>query len=110
MLSEPGNGSDAGAASTRAERAGPGWRVSGTKAWITNSYQSTAGTLFATTDKASQTQQLRELMPCISLDTESEPKMFDGTCAYRPSMLTIDRHQSLDLNLNWLTETEAPRN
>ena len=82
MLSEPGNGSDAGAASTRAERTGPGWRVSGTKAWITNSYQSTAGTLFATTDKASQTRKLRELMQCISLVTESEPKMSDGTGAF----------------------------
>merc|ERR1711942_557862 len=38
MLSEPGNGSDAGAASTKAQQLeGGGWRLNGTKAWITNS-------------------------------------------------------------------------
>ena len=81
-LSEPGNGSDAGAASTTARDGGDHWVLNGTKAWITNSYQSTAGTLFATTDKASQTRKLRELMQCISLVTESEPKMSDGTGAF----------------------------
>ena len=51
MLSEPGNGSDAGAASTNAKCVKGKWVLNGTKAWITNSYQSSGGTLFATTDK-----------------------------------------------------------
>ena len=51
-LSEPGNGSDAGAASTTAKEDGSGgWVVNGTKAWITNAHQSKATVLFATTDK-----------------------------------------------------------
>jgi len=51
MLSEPGNGSDAGAASTNAKSVDGNWVLNGTKAWITNSYQSSGGTLFATTDR-----------------------------------------------------------
>lgn len=50
-LSEPGNGSDAGAASTTSEDAGDSWIINGTKCWITNGYESEAGVLFATTDK-----------------------------------------------------------
>merc|ERR1711970_1653985 len=51
MLSEPGNGSDAGAASTNAKNKDGKWVLNGTKAWITNSYQSSGGSLFATTDR-----------------------------------------------------------
>jgi len=51
-LSEPGNGSDAGAASTVATDAGDHWILNGTKAWITNSYESSASVVFATTDKS----------------------------------------------------------
>jgi alkylation response protein AidB-like acyl-CoA dehydrogenase len=49
-LTEPGAGSDAGALITAAERRDGGWRISGTKQWITNG--SFAGTflLFARTD------------------------------------------------------------
>jgi alkylation response protein AidB-like acyl-CoA dehydrogenase len=49
-LTEPGAGSDAGALITTAERRDGGWRISGTKQWITNG--SFAGTflLFARTD------------------------------------------------------------
>ena len=50
-LSEPGNGSDAGAASTVAKLDGDSWVLNGTKAWITNSYEASAAILFATTDK-----------------------------------------------------------
>lgn len=50
-LSEPGNGSDAGAASTTARLDGDEWVLNGTKAWITNSYESSAAVVFATTDK-----------------------------------------------------------
>jgi alkylation response protein AidB-like acyl-CoA dehydrogenase len=49
-LTEPGAGSDAGSIVTRAERTERGWRITGTKQWITNG--SFAGTflLFARTD------------------------------------------------------------
>lgn len=52
-LSEPGNGSDAGAASTTATLSDDGseWIINGTKAWITNAYESNAAVVFATTDK-----------------------------------------------------------
>jgi len=50
-LSEPGNGSDAGAASTTARDEGDHWVLNGTKAWITNSYQAQGVVVFATTDK-----------------------------------------------------------
>lgn len=51
-LSEPGNGSDAGAASTTAKDGGDKWILNGTKCWITNGYESTASVVFATTDKS----------------------------------------------------------
>lgn len=51
-LSEPGNGSDAGAASTTARLEGDSWVLNGTKAWITSGYEAEAGIVFATTDKA----------------------------------------------------------
>lgn len=51
-LSEPGNGSDAGAASTTATKVDGGYCINGTKAWITNSYEAEATVIFATTDKS----------------------------------------------------------
>jgi butyryl-CoA dehydrogenase len=50
-LSEPGNGSDAGAASTTARVDGDHFVINGTKAWITNSWESKATVVFATTNK-----------------------------------------------------------
>lgn len=50
-LSEPGNGSDAGAASTTAVDAGDAWVINGTKAWITNAHEATLSVVFASTDK-----------------------------------------------------------
>jgi len=50
-LSEPGNGSDAGAATTTAVLDGDEWIINGTKAWITNAHESSAAIVFATTDK-----------------------------------------------------------
>jgi len=50
-LSEPGNGSDAGAASTTAVLDGDEWIINGTKAWITNAHEASAAVVFATTDK-----------------------------------------------------------
>ncbi|MGK3756648.1 MAG: butyryl-CoA dehydrogenase [Bacillariaceae sp.] len=51
-LSEPGNGSDAGAATTTATKDGDDWIINGTKAWITNAYEADAAVVFATTDKS----------------------------------------------------------
>lgn len=51
-LSEPGNGSDAGAASTTARLDGDKYILNGTKAWITNGYESEASVVLATTDKS----------------------------------------------------------
>lgn len=51
-LSEPGNGSDAGAASTTAKEAGSSYILNGTKAWITSGYESECGIVMATTDKS----------------------------------------------------------
>lgn len=51
-LSEPGNGSDAGAASTQAKDGGDHWVLNGTKSWITNGYEASTAIVFATTDKS----------------------------------------------------------
>ncbi|KAG5666384.1 hypothetical protein PVAND_014413 [Polypedilum vanderplanki] len=50
-LSEPGNGSDAAAASTTAKLVGDKWVLNGTKNWITNGPDASAAIVFATTDK-----------------------------------------------------------
>jgi len=53
MLSEPGNGSDASAASTTAKKNADGdYVLNGTKNWITGSTQSRYGVVFATSDKS----------------------------------------------------------
>ena len=51
-LSEPGNGSDAAAASTTAKLVGDEWVLNGTKAWITNAHDAHAAIVIATTDKS----------------------------------------------------------
>ncbi|KAM3568366.1 hypothetical protein VYU27_009510, partial [Nannochloropsis oceanica] len=51
-LSEPGNGSDAGAASTTAVLHGDEYILNGSKAWITNAHEASAAIVFATTDKS----------------------------------------------------------
>jgi butyryl-CoA dehydrogenase len=51
-LSEAGNGSDAGAATTTATDGGDAWIINGTKAWITNAHEASAAVVFATTDKS----------------------------------------------------------
>ena len=52
MLSEPGNGSDAGAASCTAREDGDDFIVNGAKAWITNAHDAKWGVVMATTDKS----------------------------------------------------------
>ncbi|WP_426560280.1 acyl-CoA dehydrogenase family protein [Angustibacter sp. McL0619] len=48
-LTEPEAGSDAAALSLRAERDGDGWRLTGTKMWISNAPQADVYTVFART-------------------------------------------------------------
>jgi len=50
-LSEPGNGSDAAAASTTAMEMDDHFLLNGTKSWVTNGYDAQAVIVFATTDK-----------------------------------------------------------
>ncbi len=51
-LSEPGSGSDAFGLATRATKVDGGWRLSGSKAWITNGAEAELFIVFATTDPA----------------------------------------------------------
>ena len=51
-LSEPGSGSDAFGLATRATKVDGGWRLSGSKAWITNGAEAELFVVFATTDPA----------------------------------------------------------
>lgn len=51
-LSEPGNGSDAGAAKTNVVRDGDHYILNGTKAWITNAHEASAAIVFATSDSS----------------------------------------------------------
>jgi len=53
-LSEPGNGSDAGAASTTATEDGDEWVLNGEKCWITNAHEADTAIVFATTDKSAK--------------------------------------------------------
>jgi alkylation response protein AidB-like acyl-CoA dehydrogenase len=50
-LSEPDAGSDAGAVSTVAERAGDGWNLTGSKRWVTNGARAGVVVLFAQTNE-----------------------------------------------------------
>ena len=60
-LSEPGNGSDAGAATTTSQSDGDSWVLNGTKAWITNGYESTAAIV-------SVLQLFHEFTECLKYD------------------------------------------
>ena len=51
-LSEPGNGSDAGAATTMAREEEDCYVLNGTKAWITNAHEADCAVVMATTDKS----------------------------------------------------------
>eukprot|EP00088_Acartia_fossae_P055004 TRINITY_DN6375_c0_g1_i1.p1 TRINITY_DN6375_c0_g1~~TRINITY_DN6375_c0_g1_i1.p1 ORF type:complete len:427 (-),score=96.20 TRINITY_DN6375_c0_g1_i1:236-1516(-) len=66
-LSEPGNGSDAGAASTTARDEGDHWVINGTKAWITNAHQAKGIVVFATTDKSMKHKGISSFI--IPMDT-----------------------------------------
>ncbi len=52
-LSEPGAGSDFSAIATRAERVAGGWRLYGTKAWVTNGTHADLALVYAQTEPGS---------------------------------------------------------
>ena len=68
-LSEPGNGSDAGAASTIARSDGDNFVLNGTKAWISNSHQASGFVVFATTDKSKKHKGNTSIQQIILLYT-----------------------------------------
>lgn len=53
-LTEPASGSDAAALHTKAVRDGTGWRLNGTKLWITTGVSANTFVVFARTDPAAQ--------------------------------------------------------
>lgn len=92
-LSESGNGSDAGAASTTATLDGNEWILNGTKAWITNAHEASASIVFATTDKSKKHKGISAFIvpmdaPGFSLGAK-EDKL--GICASSTSNLIMDQ-------------------
>jgi len=93
-LSEPGNGSDAGAASTTAKLSNDGkeWIINGTKAWITNAHESSSAIVFATTNK----QLKHKGISCFVVPMNSEGFSIGakedklGICASSTSNLIMD--------------------
>jgi len=67
-LTEPGAGSDAAAQKTRAERVEGGYRLNGTKMWITNGPQADICVAYASLDP-----QLRHKSVCAFIIDTSEP-------------------------------------
>lgn len=61
-LSEPGNGSDAGAATTTAQINNDNIKINGTKSWITNANEANGIVLFATTDKTKKHKGISALI------------------------------------------------
>ncbi|MGC2621371.1 MAG: acyl-CoA dehydrogenase [Acidobacteriaceae bacterium] len=57
-LTEPGSGSDAGAARTSATRTGKGWVLNGNKTFITNGHYADVSVIIAVTDKSQGTKGL----------------------------------------------------
>ncbi|KAF7400295.1 hypothetical protein HZH66_005479 [Vespula vulgaris] len=86
-LSEPGNGSDAGAASTTAVKNGNKYVINGTKSWITNGYEAEAVILFATTDKSKKHKGISSFIVDKPINGLSlgEPGM-----GFKIAMMTLD--------------------
>jgi alkylation response protein AidB-like acyl-CoA dehydrogenase len=70
-LSEPQAGSDVSAISTKASRSGDGWRLSGTKAWITHGGEADFYSVFARTS-----EDPTRGLSCFLVDADSEGLSF----------------------------------
>jgi len=80
-LSEPGNGSDAGAASTTATFSPDTneYTINGSKAWITNAHEASAAVIFATTDKSLKHKGISAFIVPFHNDGDEDKKTFrDG--------------------------------
>lgn len=91
-LSEPGNGSDAGAASTTATLKGDKWILNGTKAWITNAHEAEVAIVFATTDKSLKHKGISAFIVPTDLPGFSRGKKEDklGICGSSTATLTFE--------------------
>lgn len=91
-LSEPGNGSDAGAASTTAILKGDQYILNGTKAWITNAHEAEAAVVFATTDKSLKHKGISAFIVPTNTPGFSRGKKEDklGICGSSTSTLTFE--------------------
>nr|UTI67597.1 acyl-CoA dehydrogenase [Kerria lacca] len=96
-LSEPGNGSDASAASTTALLKDNKYILNGSKCWITNGYESKAGIVFATTDKSKKHKGITAFIidkPCPGLSLgKKEDKLgirASSTCTLNLEDCSID--------------------
>lgn len=76
-LSEPGNGSDAGAAATTAKVKGDKVILNGTKAWITNAFEAKATVVFATYDKAKKHRGINAYLVDMPIKGLATPKKED---------------------------------
>lgn len=97
-LSEPDNGSDAGAAKTTAVLNDNYWILNGTKSWITNGLQASAAIVFASTDRQLKNKGISAFI--IPLDSKeiikgkNEQKLGikgSSTCSLTFDNLKIDK-------------------
>jgi acyl-CoA dehydrogenase len=98
-LSEPGAGSDAAALELAAERDGDGWRLTGTKTWISNAPEADFYTVFARTTPGARARGVSAFLvpadrPGLSgehLDLVSPHPIgtltFDGVAVHRDELL-----------------------
>ncbi|MBN2360467.1 MAG: acyl-CoA dehydrogenase [Deltaproteobacteria bacterium] len=91
-LTEPGNGSDAGAARTTATRDGDSYRIEGQKAWITNAHEADAAIVFATTDRALKHKGISAFLVPMDAQGVSVGKHEDklGIRASSTAVITLD--------------------
>ncbi|GFY49593.1 short-chain specific acyl-CoA dehydrogenase, mitochondrial [Trichonephila inaurata madagascariensis] len=88
-LSEPGNGSDAVAASTTATLSGDSWILNGTKAWVTNGYEAEAAVVFATTDKSKKHRGISCFIVPLPSEGLARGKKEDKM-GFKIAMMTLD--------------------
>jgi alkylation response protein AidB-like acyl-CoA dehydrogenase len=66
-LTEPGTGSDAANLMTQATRDGPGWRIRGEKAWVTNGSVADLASVYVQTDPARGWRGIAALLVPLSM-------------------------------------------